>query len=267
MTFERKVLDFFASRYGMEPADATEFGSLFPLWYVPQLKLYLHFIFSDKRLEALPEKALQHMSLHFFQHKKSIIQLWEDQFVSHEHQIFDRLISLTEGNTTVHARQCKIERITQDVYEEFLIRSHLMRHAKSRFKYGLYKNAELIAVLGISAGRWMTKEGNRRKSFEIIRFASKPLMTVVGGFTKLLKHAERELEVDEWMTYMDLDWAMQGIYQRFEFQTKGVRAPHAIFIHKENMTRCSVVEESELSDYFYTQNAGSLKLIKELEKV
>ena len=186
----------------------------FKIYYLSAHKLYLHYITIDDGIEKLPVLYFQKMSLQYMKHNKNLIHLWEDQLLYNLQSIQDRFQSLIQNNDTIYARSCRIQRIDKNLYDVFIDQHHLMNSAKSKFKYGMYFQNELLSVMGVSAGRWMTKEGHKRKSFEIIRFATKANFTVVGGFTKFLKHIAEELGVDEWMTYQDLDWAIKGIYIR-----------------------------------------------------
>lgn len=242
-------------------------NSEFDLYYLPEKKIYIHFINIDSRLSQLPVLFFQKHSIDFMKNGRNIVHLWEDKCIHQSQQIKDRFNSLLEINDRVYARNCKVQRIDKIQFDSFIDQHHLMNTAKVKFKYGLYNQHELMSVMGISAGRWMTKEGAKRKSFEIIRYATKANYTIVGGFTKFLKYIEDDLAVDEWMSYMDLDWAINGIYQKNNFNFKNYSQVQTSYIHKISLKRYSELEyinlNLNLSDEFYkVYNAGSMKLIK-----
>lgn len=268
MDFPEKVFDYLKGKTEVQKKEDDFGSSAFPLLYIHSKNLYIHLISLDQRIDDLKTNTLQKMSLAYLNEQKNIIHLFEDQYLHQEQQIQMRLSSILDLNERIHARLCTIKRIDKEAYEKFLENAHLLQHANSKFKYGMFIENELMAVMGISAGRWMNKEGHLRKSFEIIRFATMPMYTIVGGFTKFLKHVESELEVDEWMTYMDLDWAIQGVYQMLDFEVKSVRAAQVYYIHKDSLIRYKEKEviDSELkNNYFTIHTAGSIKLIKKVK--
>lgn len=250
--------------------DVKIIESKFEIIYLPDFNIYIHLIKINSLLDTLPSDYFQKMSIDLLLKGYNIIHLFEDQLKHNQKLIKDRFASLLNNNQRIFARSCKIERIQKDIYDAFIDQNHLMDTANSRFKYGIYYKGELMGVMGISAGRWMTKEGEKRKSFEIIRFATKSNFTIVGGFTKFLKHIKNEIEVDEFMTYLDLDWAISGVYQKNNFIFKSYSNPMRFFIHKKSLKRYSekhllMISDFIESDYISTYNSGNMKLICKYE--
>ncbi|MFN5706170.1 MAG: hypothetical protein ACK45U_09995 [bacterium] len=250
--------------------DVKIIESKFEIIYLPDFNIYIHLVKINKMLTELPNDYFQKMSIILLLKGYNIIHLFEDQLLHNQKSIKDRFASLLNSNQRIFARSCKIERIQKDIYDDFIEQNHLMDTANTRFKYGIYYKGELMGVMGISAGRWMTKEGEKRKSFEIIRFATKSNFTIVGGFTKFLKHIKNELEVDEFMTYLDLDWAISGVYQKNNFIFKSFSNPLKFFIHKKTLKRFTEKQILSISDfndsnYISTYNSGNMKLICKYE--
>jgi hypothetical protein len=241
--FRTSLLQFLNKTDEWELMQNVPYKSMFNYVYSPKHELYIHIIENDKRREELKTDYFQEISLHCYHKKIRLIQLREESWNEKNEFVKHRLISIFEENKKVHARQCKIRRIEKLEYDTFLNENHLLQTASSRYKYGLYKAEELLAVMGISAGRWMTQENDLRKSFEIIRFATKTNFTVVGGFSKMLRYIEEELAVEEWMSYYDLDWVVSNVYLRMGFELKEITKPKRM----ESTT---------------IYNAGNLKLIK-----
>jgi hypothetical protein len=247
------------------------YESKFEIIYLPQHKLYIHLIKINKSLIDLPIDFFQEMSIGFLNKGLNLVHLFEDQLLNNQKSIKDRFASLLISNQRIFARSCKIERVQKNIYDDFIDQNHLMDTANSRFKYGIFLKGELMGVMGISAGRWMTKEGEKRKSFEIIRFATRSNFTIVGGFTKFLKHIKNELEVDEFMTYLDLDWAISGVYQKNNFIFKSFSNPLKFYIHKKTLMRYTEKQiqstsDYNESDYISTYNSGNMKLICKYEQ-
>jgi hypothetical protein len=245
--FRTSLLQFLSLFDDWELIQNVPQQSVFDFYYSPKHKLYIHLVELDKRLKICTPDFFQQISLHCYHHKIKLIQLREEQWLEKREFIEHRLQAILETNKKIHARQCKTKRIEKKEYDLFLNQHHLLQTASTRYKYGLYKGEELMAVMGISAGRWMTKEGDLRKSYEIIRFATKTNCTVVGGFSKLLIYIEQELQVQEWMTYYDLDWVQSNVYSRLGFELKQITKPETKMIPNTDKT---------------TYTSGNLKFIK-----
>ncbi len=248
--FETSLFGFLSKYDEWEVPTDVPYPSIFKYIYSPKYNLYLHLVSTSFYADVPSKDYYQKMSLHCYHQHIKLIHLREEQWLTKQDFIKHRLLSIFEENKKVHARACKIIRINKKTYDDFLNENHLLQTASTRFKYGLFKDNILLAVMGISAGRWMTQENDLRKSFEIIRFASKTNTTVVGGFSKMLKHIEAELEVEEWMTYYDLDWVQTNVYTRLGFVFKQIMNPQEIN-SSDNKTKM--------------YNAGNLKFVKRVK--
>ncbi|MCF8283742.1 MAG: hypothetical protein K9I48_02055 [Sphingobacteriales bacterium] len=248
-TFRKSLLSFLFSFDEWELVESKPFPSDFDFYFSPQHKIYIHLVECDKRLSKISPIFFQESSLFAFKQNIKLLHIREEQWLEKPEFIKSRLESIFETNTKIHARQCKIRRIEKPEYDEFMNKHHMLQTAKTKFKFGLFKGDDLLAVMGISGGRWMTQETDLRKSFEIIRFASVSNITVVGGFSKLLKHIENELNVEEWMSYFDLDFVSSNVYKRLGFEIKSV-----------TKVQQKPIPNSELLTY----TSGNLKLIKRI---
>ncbi len=242
--FRNSVLKFLSKYDDWELRKNVPTESPFDFYFSPKYKLYVHLIDFDDRLNTIKSDFFQDISLYCYENNIKLIQLREEQWIEKSDFLKHRFYSVFESNTKIHARQCKIRRIDKFEYDEFVNQHHLLQTAKTKFKYGLFKKDELFAVMGISGGRWMTKEDDLRRSFEIIRFATKTNTTVVGGFSKLLRFIEEDIEVQEWMSYFDLDWVVSNVYTKMGFQIKEIQKPKKLNIENQ-----------------HTFTSGNLKLI------
>lgn len=247
MKFRNSVLKFLSKYDDWELRKNTPIDSPFDFYYSPKHKLYIHLIENDERLLNIDSKHFQEISLFCFEKNIKLIHLREEQWNDKSDFIKHRFYTVFESNSKIHARQCKIKRIDKLEYDLFLNQHHLLQTAKTKFKYGLFKNDELYAVMGISGGRWMTKENDLRRSFEMIRFATKTNTTVVGGFSKLMRFVEEDVAVQEWMSYFDLDWVVSNVYTKMGFEIKEIQKPKKI----------------ELEQWL-SYSSGNLKLIKRI---
>lgn len=175
--------------------DAENIDSIVSLTFPDlMLKFQLHFI-GGKKIDDEASK------------NERVIHLWEDQWMYHQEKIKSKIQSLLGLTTKIHGRQTRIVKLNNDQLIEFLHKHHLNVPIKAKYKYGLYYNNELVAVMSFSKGRPINRHGRTYNSFELLRYCNKLHMTVVGGVGKLLNHFIREQSPDDIMTYVDADWS------------------------------------------------------------
>lgn len=213
--------------------------------------------------------------------KIRIVHLWEDQWVFHERKIRSKLKSLLGITERIHGRETKLISINNSQLVQFLATNHLHVPIKAKYKYGLVKDNELVAVMSFSKSRKIVRDDVVFNSFELLRFCNKLDATVVGGFSKLLQYFLKTHNPDDVMTYVDRDWS-NGQYlidNEFEF-LEGLPAmefwlniitgereyPHLV-LKKLGMSVEDIESEPERKSFLiknsYAQvfNSGSYKLI------
>lgn len=210
------------------------------------------------------------------------VHLSEDQWLFHEEKIRSKIKSLLGTTKRIHGRETNLVNINNNELMEFLKENHLNVPIKAKFKYGLLKDKELVAVMSFSKGRNIEREMATFHSFELLRFCNKLDTTVVGGFSKLLQHFIKMQNPDDVMTYVDGDWsdAQSFLALGFEISEKmpaiefwlnaktGEREyPHLVL--KEHDLSVSEIENEmdktsfmEKFSYKKVYNSGSYKLIQ-----
>jgi hypothetical protein len=135
------------------------------------------------------------------------VHLWEDQWIFHEPKIRSMLKSLMGITKRIHGRETKLIPIDNSQLLQFLDVNHLNVPIKAKYKYGLFKNLDLVAVMSFSKSRKIVREDVVFNSYELLRFCNKLDVTVVGGFSKLLHYFLKMHTPDDVMTYVDCDWS------------------------------------------------------------
>jgi len=93
-------------------------------------------------------------------------------------------------------------------------------YSQASIKYGLYYNDELMSLITISKSRYCIES-----TYEIIRFCNKLNVSVVGGFSKLLKHF-RTLYKGMIVSYANRRWSTGGLYEQNGFNNKENTVPN-----------------------------------------
>ncbi len=83
----------------------------------------------------------------------------------------------------IFARQCEIRMVNNIDEKIFLTDNHFQGYISSSVKIGLYYNNELVSLMTFIKSRY-----NKKYDWELLRFANKKFVTVVGGFSKLLTY-------------------------------------------------------------------------------
>jgi len=127
-----------------------------------------------------------------------LFQFYEDE-VYNKAQIVKSIVNNALGKTVnkTQARKTSIKPVEQSIANEFLYNNHLMGAIKAKH-IGLYdlKTNVLVCLMSYK------KKG---QILNVERFCTKTNLTVVGGFSKLLKHIERSYptgsitEVHNWV--------------------------------------------------------------------
>lgn len=168
---------------------------------------------------------------------KQLIHLWEDVWLTKKNQVVIRLKSLLSQNIGFHARKTKIVDLAIHDSKFFLKSNHIQGYVKAKYTFGLADKSEIIAVATFSDTRPMKLKGNDYLSAELVRFASKDGVTVVGGLSKLIKHFSKQIQVNDIMSYADKDWSLGKGYEKLNFQQTAETEPLYFYVDAETLHR------------------------------
>lgn len=135
------------------------------------------------------------------------VNIWEDQWQYNKEKVKSKILSLFGLTKRIHGRETSIIQLDNSQLIEFLDSNHLNVPIKAKYKYGLQKGDELVAVMSFSKGRQIKRNGVMYNSYELLRFCNKLNTTVVGGVSKLINHFIKNQDPDDIMTYIDADWS------------------------------------------------------------
>ena len=130
----------------------------------------------------------------------NLIHLWDYYPRS---KVYNRIKTLLGLNEKVYARNTIVKIVEKNIAKEFFEANHLDGYTQAMFTLGLYsKDNELLSAISFR---------KHKEGIEIARFATKEDITVVAGFSKLIKHSidyikEHYSDVKKIITYCDRDW-------------------------------------------------------------
>jgi hypothetical protein len=166
-----------------------------------------------------------------------LLQVWEDDWrdrkpailraLAHKLGVTEKLAELYPelGAVTskVFARKTQVVALSTEQARGFLHTHHVQGFASGGYYLGLQdENEQVRAVLVLR------KE--RNDVLNIVRYATSG--TVVGGFTKLLKYAERTYRPDSFITFADHTISNGGLYENNGFQVDAYLPPDYMYVVK-----------------------------------
>ena len=133
-----------------------------------------------------------------------LIQIFEHEWLEKEKLIKEKILNIVGQSTspTVYARKCNIIEVSKKEKRNFFEANHIQGDGPSSINYGLEHDGELVAVIGFI---------KQKDHFVLNRFATS--CNVPGGFTRLLKHFEREHNTPKIITFADLRWSEGDLYK------------------------------------------------------
>lgn len=145
-------------------------------------------------------------------------------------EILESLIKQKLGVTErrIYARNCEIAEIPHEKKNEFLLQNHIQGEDRARVRLGLYNGDELVSVMTFARGRF-----NKGYKWELSRFACKKNTTVVGGFSKLLKHFMKENK-EPIISYADRRYSDGGVYEKNGFKLLHINPPSYYYVSKNS---------------------------------
>ena len=160
-----------------------------------------------------------------------LVHVWEDDWVhrrelvmralAHRLHAVDRLPDVLPDINPLacerlYARKLTVRTVPGDVARRFWQDNHLQGPVNCTVNIGLYDQDDVLrALLGVGRKNHGSRVSLPDGTWDIQRYAT--LGIVVGGFTRLLAHAETLIPVHTWTSWSDNDISDGGMYQAAGF--------------------------------------------------
>lgn len=199
-------------------------------------------------------------------HNKVLIHIDEDIWKTKPVALLNRIATLFGKAQRSYARQTVAARIDKKVAMEFQAEHHLQGALSGKYRYGLFKDGELLAVAVFSGLRNMRHTENYC-SIELLHFCHKNRHLVIGGISKLINAMVHDFSPNDVMTYIDKDWSDGEKFKILGFEIKGETQPHHFKVDKSDFKRMPLRANEESlanTNHFVLTNSGSIKMVKYL---
>lgn len=157
----------------------------------------------------------------------------------HKRVIIQSIICNAIGCNTckIYARKCDIREVSYNTAAIFLNNNHRQGNTISLYRFGLYFDDELVALMTFSHCRTgATNVVGSSHDFELVRFCNKLNTTVVGGASKLFKYFISNYECDSIISYSDRAHTSGGIYTKLGFKQMSISDPGYVWVHLNTQT-------------------------------
>lgn len=180
-----------------------------------------------------------------------LIQFYDaDYHDARRFEVFkEQLKALVSDKTKIGARSCMVQPIDAKSSNQFLNKYHFQgMERSSSVRYGLYYGENLVGVLTLGKSRYTKDE------FEIVRYCMDPYYVVMGGFSKLFKHALEDIKVgSKVVSYMDLNKRLRAsnVYENNGFKFDGLTRPDYVWVKRygtETLSRYNTTKSKLIAD-------------------
>ena len=165
-----------------------------------------------------------------------LLSIWED-WITNKPEIVKSIILSKLGiyEKSIGARECRIcTKVKSNEARQFLEANHIQGFCNSTYKYGLYYNDELVALMVFS------KENNASKKctgWTLQRFCNKLNTHVVGGAQRLLTHFCKEHPEGDIVSFAAHDISTGDLYEKIGFKYINEMQANYWYVHNQTHQR------------------------------
>lgn len=154
-----------------------------------------------------------------------LIHIYEDDWLYKTDIVKSRINNLLGISNRIYARKCIVKEVGSKDANRFLETNHIQGKCRSKYRYGLYYNNELISLMTFGISRFADE-------YELIRFCNKLNTTVIGGASKLFKYFTRlYTDINSIISYADRSWSIGGLYEQLGFTLNSITKPGYSYVN------------------------------------
>lgn len=156
-----------------------------------------------------------------------LITMFENEWIHNKDLVKQKLLSIVnqDNRKTVYARKCSIRTLDSKEKKTFFDANHIQGNGPGSITYGLEHSNEIVAA--------MTFIKQKNGEFVLNRYAT--LCKVPGGFTKLLKHFQRNNDWNTIVSFADLRWSEGNLYESNGWTLEKTLLPDYCYVVGDNI--------------------------------
>ena len=230
--------------------------------YIPSLKLAFEFNGLYHHSESF-KPANYHLTKTKLCEEQGIrlIHIFEDDWTFKKDIIKSRISSLLGQTTRIYARKCTIKEVSSKDSNKFLDDNHLQGTCQAHYRYGLYHQDELVAIMTLGKSRF-----NRTEN-ELLRYCNKLNTTVVGGASRLFKH-HIGIVNEPVITYADRCWSVGNLYESIGFKYVSTsEIGYSYIVHGVRESRMKYQKHKLIADGFNGKTEHEIMLKRGIYRI
>ena len=182
-----------------------------------------------------------------------LIHIFEDDWFYKQDIIKSRIKNLLGCiDNKIYARNCVVKDVSNTEANEFLITNHIQGKCVSKYRYGLYYNNVLVALMTFGKPRKNVGRACQKNEgeFELLRFCNKINTVVVGGASKLFNHFIKEVKPTTIISYADRCWSQGNLYEKLHFNKYNESNPsYSYVVNKKRVNRFNLRKDVLVKKY------------------
>ncbi|MBD3405045.1 MAG: hypothetical protein GF411_02780 [Candidatus Lokiarchaeota archaeon] len=213
--------------------------------YVPQKKfgIEVHGIFwhSYDHIETKEEKECHSFKADLCSDRNiRSVQIFEHEWIEKQDVVKSIIRAKLGKSDRIYARKCDIVNIDSSRYREFVGGNHLQGSRPASVRLGLEYDGELVSMLSISK--------HDKYQWEIMRFANKLGLSVLGGASKLFKHFVNNWNPTNVLTYADRRYSDGDLYKKLGFRLDSITNPNYYYVMRNVVYSRQQFQKHKLKD-------------------
>lgn len=220
---ENNLANWISSFYKDKILRNQKMGNIEMDIYLPDLNLGFEFNGLYWHSEKYRDKFYHYNKMKFFGNKGiKIINIWEDDW-EFKRDIIKSIILNKIGFTPqkIYARKTEIRRISSKENKKFFDENHLQGGVSASIRIGLYYNDDLVSVMTFGKKRKILAQNSANNEYELLRFANKININVIGGASKLFSYFINNYNPQKIISYANCDISDGKLYKILGFKEIG----------------------------------------------
>jgi hypothetical protein len=184
---------------------------------------------------SLMKDTLYHFKKYDYFKQKNIkfIQIFENEWLSKQDIVKSIILNKLGKSEKIYARKCILKEVSYEESLVFLNTNHIQGYTPASIKIGLYYKDELVCIGTFGQNRFNKKDN----SIELIRFANKMGITVIGGFQKILSYYEKTYTPLKLISFADLRYFYGESLIKTGFSLEKVTNPNYFYFKKQDPSK------------------------------
>jgi very-short-patch-repair endonuclease len=193
-----------------------------------------------------------------------LIHIFEDEIVNNLELVESRIKSILGlYEIKIFARNCRISEISREESKKFLVENHMQGNTGAKINLGLFVGDLLVSVMTFGDLRVSMGSKQKKDHWELIRFANKKNVVVVGGASKLLSYFIGKNKPQKIISYCDRRWSNGNFYEKIGFIKDGITNPNYWYVKNSRREGRFKFRKDKLIEEGYDKNKSESVIMSE----